>query len=213
MAQQSPALLKEVTGSIAILRFNRPAERNPLSRTTLQELKTTLAAVLPRDDIKALIFTGAEDVFLSGANIRELAMLNSKSALEFAQLGQQVFQSIADAEQVTISAINGYCMGGGLDLALACDIRLAAESAMFSHPGARLGIITGWGGTQRLPRLVGTSPALEMFATARLVKADEALRIGLVQRLGDPVLDLAVQLGGTSILRDSIATSGPGSLS
>ena len=200
MAQPSPAVLTEVTDSIAIIRFNRPAERNPLSRATLLELKTTLAALLPRDDIKVIIFTGAGDVFLSGAHIRELSQLDSESALEFAKSGQDLFQTIADAHQTTIAAVNGYCMGGGLDLALACDIRVASESAVFSHPGAKLGIITGWGGTQRLPRLVGTSRALELFATARLVKSDEALRIGLVQRLGDPVLELARQIVGASIL-------------
>jgi len=201
MAQQSPALLTEVTGSIAILRFNRPAERNPLSRTTLQELKTTLAAVFPRDDIKALIFTGAEDVFLSGANIRELATLNSESALEFAQLGQQVFQSIADAEQVTISAINGYCMGGGLDLALACDIRVASEGAVFSHPGARLGIITGWGGTQRLPRLIQKAAALELILTARRLTSREALTLGLITNVCDSTLQEAMTIARSSFER------------
>ncbi len=213
MAQPSPAVLVEVTDSIAIIRFNRPAERNPLSRATLQELKTTLAALLARDDIEVIIFTGTGDVFLSGAHIRELSHLDSDSALEFARSGQSIFQTIADADQTTIAAVNGYCMGGGLDLALACDIRVASESAVFSHPGARLGIITGWGGTQRLPRLVGTSRALELFATARLVKANEALRIGLVQRLGDPVLDLALQLGDTAILPDCPATRGSDNLS
>lgn len=203
MAQPSPAVLTEVDDSIAIIRFNRPAERNPLSRTTLQELKTSLAAVLPRDDIKAMIFTGAEDVFLSGANIRELATLNSESALEFAQLGQQVFQSIADAEQVTISAINGYCMGGGLDLALACDIRIASKGAVFSHPGARLGIITGWGGTQRLPRIIKKAAALELILTARRLTSRAALTLGLITNVSDSPIQQAMTIARSSLERSN----------
>jgi len=194
MAQQTPALLTEVTDSIAILRFNRPAERNPLSRATLHELKTALSALLPRDDVKALIFTGTDDVFLSGANIRELSELDSTSALEFSQFGQDIFQTIADAKQLTIAAINGYCMGGGLDLALACDIRVASESAVFSHPGARLGVITGWGGTQRLPRIINRGPALEMLLTARQLTSREALTLGLIAELSINQVQTAMRI-------------------
>jgi len=194
MKQQSPAVLIEIADSIAILRFNRPAERNPLSRKTLLELNTLLNELKINQNIKAIIFTGSEDVFLSGANIRELAELNPSSALAFSHLGQQLFQTIADAEPITIAAVNGYCMGGGLDLALACDIRLASQTAVFSHPGTKLGIITGWGGTQRLPRLVGTANALEFFATAGRYSSTKALEIGLVSLISDPVLDAAIQL-------------------
>ena len=109
-------------------------------------------------------------------------------------MGQQLFQTIASARQITIAAINGYCMGGALDLALACDIRLASENAVFAHPGARLGIITGWGGTQRLPRIIGKARALEFFATARRVSSQEALECGLVSRISDPVLDAALAM-------------------
>src|SRR4028119_673330 len=100
-------------------------------------------------------------------------------------------QRIADAPQLTIAAVNGYCMGGGLDPALACDLRRAAPSTVFAHPGARLGIITGWGGTQRLPRLIGQTRALEIFTTARRVSAHEAFEIGLVNRVAEPVLESA----------------------
>lgn len=199
MAQQSPAVLTEVTDSIAIIRFNRPAERNPLSRATLQELKTALAALLARDDVKAIIFTGTGDVFLSGANIRELSQLDSDSALEFAKLGQNIFQTIADAEQITIGAINGYCIGGGLDLALACDIRVASEAAVFSHPGARLGIITGWGGTQRLPRIIKKAAALELILTARRLPSREALALGLVTNVSDLPLQQAMKIARSSM--------------
>jgi enoyl-CoA hydratase len=193
----SPSLLTEVTDNIAIVRFNRPAQRNSLSLSTLQELDKALTAVLPREDLKAIIFTGTDDVFASGADIRELTQLSRSSALQFAKLGQTLFQNIADARQVTIAAINGYCMGGALDLALSCHIRVASKNAIFSHPGAKRGIITGWGGTQRLPRIIGKSQALDLFITARQVRSDEALRLGLVSKVSDPVLHSALQVAAS----------------
>lgn len=193
MDRDSRAIVTEVIGSIAIVRFNRSAKRNPLSISTLQELKNMLSALLPRDDLEAIIITGTSDVFASGADIRELAQLNPASALEFSRFGQGLFQTIADAKQITIAAINGYCMGGALDLALACDIRVASSAAVFSHPGARLGIITGWGGTQRLPRLIGRARALELFATAGRYSSEAALDMGLISRVADPVLECAVE--------------------
>lgn len=198
MDEDSPPVVTEIDGSIAIVRFNRPAQRNPLSLDILQLLRRTLSVLIPREDIQALILTGTNDVFASGANIRELAQLNSAAALEFSRSGQELFQTIADARQVTIAAINGYCMGGALDLALACDIRVASESAVFSHPGARLGIITGWGGTQRLPRIIGRARALEFFATAKRYSGQEALEIGLINRVADPVLGEALKLAQQS---------------
>lgn len=190
--EDSLAIVTSRIGSIAVIRFNNPAARNPLSTATLHELERILSSMTVDDSVAALIFTGTNDVFASGANIRELARLNSISALEFSKLGQRVMETIANASQVTIAAINGYCMGGALDLALACDIRVASSSAVFAHPGARLGIITGWGGTQRLPRLIGRTRALEMFATARRIDSKQALRSGLVTRVADPVLDCAI---------------------
>lgn len=201
MAHQSPAVLMEVVDSIAIIRFNRPAERNPLSRATLIELKNSLAEALVSDRTKAIIFTGAGDVFLSGANIRELSQLDSDSAMEFSKLGQDIFQTIADAKHLTIAAVNGYCMGGGLDLALACDKRVASEGAVFSHPGAKLGIITGWGGTQRLPRIIGKAAALEMMLTARRVDSREALNLGLVTMVTEDPLQEALTIARSSLER------------
>jgi enoyl-CoA hydratase len=189
----SPAIVTETTDSLAIVRFNRPVERNPLSLVILQELERTTSVLFARDDIQAVIFTGSDEVFASGANIRELAQLDAKAAFRFSKYGQDLFQIIADAKQVTIAAINGYCMGGALDLALACDIRVASKLAVFSHPGARLGIITGWGGTQRLPRLIGRARALEFFATARRYSSAAALEIGLISRVADPVIDCAFE--------------------
>ena len=194
MASQASAIVTDVAGTVAVIRFNRPAARNPLSLSILKELKNTLASLSAREDLKAIVFTGTDDVFASGADIRELAELEVKDALDFASCGQQLFQTIADAKQLTIAAINGYCMGGALDLALACDIRIASPQAVFAHPGARLGIITGWGGTQSLPRLIGRARALEFLNTARLVTSEEALRLGLITRVDVTPLDAAMRI-------------------
>jgi len=184
----------EIVPSVLLVRFNRSDERNPLSITTITELSESLPGWQNRDNIKAIIFTGVDDVFASGANIRELTRLDVAAAKHFSELGQTLLNSIASARQKTIAAINGYCIGGGLDLALACDLRVASINAKFAHPGARLGIITGWGGTQRLPRLIGKPRALELFATAKTITAENALRIGLIDHLADPVLQASLQL-------------------
>ena len=203
----SQTIVTEVIGSIAIIRFSQPAKRNPLSLSTLQELGSSLSALLPCDDIDAIILTGTGDVFASGADIRELTQLNPRSALEFSRFGQDLFQSIADARQITIAAINGYCMGGALDLALSCDIRVASSLAVFSHPGGRLGIITGWGGTQRLPRIIGRGRALELFATAGRYPSEAALEMGLVSRVADPVLECAIEYARAAVA-SAIPSSG-----
>lgn len=192
-----PSLLIEVCDRAAVIRFNRPAQRNSLSVSTLQELDKILNELFPREDVDAIIFTGTGDVFASGADISELTQLDPTSAADFSRLGQAVFQKISDTKGITIAAINGYCMGGALDLALACDIRVASRHAVFSHPGAMRGIITGWGGTQRLPRLIGRPRALELFLTARRVESEEALAIGLVSKVCDPVLTCALQVAAS----------------
>jgi enoyl-CoA hydratase len=193
MSKRSSSLTIELTGCVAIIQFNRPAERNPLSIATLSELRTSFSTVAANPNVEAIIFTGTDDVFASGADIRELTTLNPASAREFSKMGQELFQTIANAQQMTIAAINGYCRGGALDLALACDIRKSTANAILAQPGARLGIITGWGGTQRLPRIIGKARALEFFATARRVTSKEALEIGLISGICDPVLECALK--------------------
>jgi len=188
----------EERGTLAVIRINRPEQRNSLSAATLSELEQAFSNLSARDRISVVIFTGIDDVFASGADIRELQTLTPDAAREYALRGQKFFQRIADARQLTVAAINGYCMGGGLDLALACRVRVASHQAVFAHPGARLGIITGWGGTQRLPRLVGTARAFEMFTTARRINADEALAIGLVTRLHTDPLACALEIASRS---------------
>jgi enoyl-CoA hydratase len=195
---ETRSLVVEAHASHVVIRLNRPAERNSLSVATLEELDHLVSAFSARTDISTIIFTGTGDVFASGANIRELGALTPETAREFARRGQRLMRRIADAPQLTIAAVNGYCMGGGLDLALACRLRCAAPAAVFAHPGARLGIITGWGGTQRLPRLVGQARALEIFTSARRVTAREAYEIGLVNRVGEPVVECALALARAS---------------
>ena len=191
------AVVVERRDRVAIVRFNRPAERNPLSASTLDELDEIVSALAAGANLSAIIFTGADGVFASGADIRELQTLAPAAALDFSRRGQRLMQKIAAAPQLTVAAVDGYCMGGGLDLALACDLRAASARSVFAHPGSRLGIITGWGGTQRLPRLVGQTRALEIFLTARRVTGAEAFEIGLVDYLSAAPLERALEIART----------------
>ena len=188
------AVVVEVRGAVGVIRVARPEQKNSLSVATLSELDAAFSALAARDDLAALVFTGTHDVFASGADIQELRELTPDAARSFAGRGQNLFQRIDGARRPTVAAVNGYCMGGGLDLALACRVRVASPAAVFAHPGARLGLITGWGGTQRLPRLIGTARALEMFATARRLSAAEALEFGLVDELAGDALARAIEL-------------------
>ena len=193
-AQPTNVVVEERGARVAVLHINRPEQRNSLSAATLRELDEAFSSLSARDRIDAIVFTGARDVFASGADIRELQTLKPDSALDFARRGQALFQKISEARQLTIAAVNGYCMGGGLDLALACRVRVASHTAVFAHPGARLGIITGWGGTQRLPALVGSARAFEIFLTAKRLSAREALEAGLVSLVDEDALACALEL-------------------
>ena len=140
--------------------------------------------------IQRLIITGNEKFFSAGADLNEIAQLTGPEAFEFSRLGQKLMWAIDKFPVPVIAAIRGYCMGGGMDLALACDYRIASADALFGHRGASLGLMTGWGGTQRLPRLIGRPRALQMFILAEMVKAEEAKRIGLVDELAkDPIAE------------------------
>jgi len=202
----APAIVTEIRGSLALVTFNRPDARNSLSSDVLNSLDALLQELLTDHKVQTIVFTGAGNTFLAGADIRELARLDPKAARGFSQKGQRIFARIANAPQTTIAAINGYCMGGGLDFALACDIRVASSTTVFAHPGARLGIITGWGGTQRLPRIIGKSRALEFFVTARQLPVTEALKFGLITEICDPVVDGAVALASRLITTSSERT-------
>lgn len=181
-------VLTENIGGKLVVTFDRPAVRSPLSIGVLEELRRILDGVA---DGRSVIFTGRENVFASGADLREIAQVTEETAGEFALRGQRLMNLIAAKN--SIAAINGFCFGGALDLALACRKRFASANAQFSHPGANLGIMTGWGGTQRLPRLVGEARALEMFLTAKRLSAEEALRIGLIDEIAENPLALALK--------------------
>ena len=146
------------------------------------EIENLQSADLPA---LSLIITGTHKFFSVGADLNEISALSGVSAYEFAQMGQRLMNAVDRYPAPVIAAIHGYCMGGGLDLALACDFRICSPNAIFGHRGAALGIMTGWGGTQRLPRLIGKARALQMFLAAEKVHGQEALRIGLVDAIAD----------------------------
>lgn len=181
--EKLPNLLLETSEKTLTIRFNRPEIRSPLSIEVLEELHLIIEGLTNRQDIEKVIFTGVDNVFASGANLNEIAGVTGETAREYALRGQNLMKKISELPQKTIALVNGFCFGGALDLALSCKRRIATPNAIFCHPGANLGIMTGWGGTQRLPRLIGQAKALEMFLTAKRVGADEALQIGLVDEI------------------------------
>ena len=177
------------SASVLVIRFTNPEERNPLSMAVVDNLHQVIDNLEHMSNVNTVVFTGTDNVFASGANLREIAALNAETAMAFANRGQSLMNKIAELKVTTVAAINGYCFGGALDLALACDRRIASPNASFAHPGAGLGIITGWGGTQRLPRLIGRANSLEMFFTAQAVNADRALKTGLVDLVANDIFN------------------------
>jgi enoyl-CoA hydratase/carnithine racemase len=162
--------------------------KNRLSRARVLALTAVVSELGCKSEPRPLIITGNHRFFSAGADLDEIAALTGPTAYEFAAIGQRLMNIVAAYPAATFAAVEGYCMGGGLDLALACRHRVAGPHAVFGHRGAALGLITGWGGTQRLPRLIGKARALEMFVAAEKVTAKQALRIGLVEAVvEDPV--------------------------
>jgi enoyl-CoA hydratase len=195
-----------VSGAKATIAINRPKALNALNSTTLSELGQAFGELESSNEVRVCIITGGgEKAFVAGADIAELKELNLMSGKAFVQLGHDVFSQIENSDIVSIAAVNGFALGGGCELAMACDIRLASEKARMGQPEVNLGIIPGFGGTQRLPRLVGIGRAKELIFSARIIKADEALRIGLVDAVYPPeqLLDEAGKLA------DVIASKGP----
>lgn len=173
----------------SIIQFTRPEIRNPLSVRILESLNVILDELEKDSGLETIIFTGKDEVFASGADLREVAGITSETAEKFALRGQNLMKKIENSSKRMIAAINGFCFGGALDLALSCHERIASPNAVFSHPGANLGIMTGWGGTQRLPRLIGEAKALELFFLAKRVGAEESLKIGLIDKIFENPLD------------------------
>jgi len=176
----------ERRGAAFLLRLHAPDGANKLTRGFLREVAEAVRQLAAEK--RALIITGNETFFSAGADLKEIAALNAPTAYEFSKMGQELMSAIDNFPAPVYAAVGGYCMGGGLDLALACHRRMAAPHAVFGHRGAALGLITGWGGTQRLPRLIGKARALEMFVAAEKISAERALQIGLVDGIAtDPV--------------------------
>ena len=174
-------LLLEVEGPIAVLTINRPKALNALNSETLTELNEVLTEIEGRDDIKVVILTGAgEKSFVAGADISEMVNFSAAEGRAFGMRASKPFFKLQNMRQVTIAAVNGFALGGGCEISMSCDIRICSDNAVFGQPEVGLGITPGFGGTQRLARLVGPGMAKQMIYTARNIKADEAYRIGLV---------------------------------
>ena len=177
-------LLLERDGAVVVITINRPRVLNALNNQTLDDLRRALLTCQSDRAVRAVVITGAGDrAFVAGADIRELATESQAHGKMYAQRGQQVLDLIEHLGKPVVAAINGFALGGGCELAMACTLRLASDTAHFGQPEINLGLIPGYAGTQRLPRLVGRGIALDLLLTGRQIAADEALRIGLVNRV------------------------------
>ena len=185
------------SNGIAEVIINRPKALNALNNQTITELGEVINEISKRKDIKTVIITGAgEKAFVAGADIVEMKDLNSMEARDFSRLAQKVFSDIENMPQIVIAAVNGYALGGGCELSMACDIRLASKKAKFGQPEVNLGILPGFAGTQRLPRLVGKGIAKELIFSTDMIDAEEAHRIGLANKVYEPeeLMDKAREL-------------------
>lgn len=202
MAQKELFQLNHKHGC-AVLQIESADRTNKLTRACVASLlhvvqKLQLEATSGK--ITALIISGNRQFFSAGADLNEIAQLTGADAFEFSRLGQTLTHAVDHFPVPVFGVICGYCMGGGMDLALACDFRIASPNAVFGHRGASLGVMTGWGGTQRLPRLIGKSRAMQMFLLAEMLPADGALRIGLVDLICDDPVEFALN---RALLRQS----------
>ena len=199
-------LLLERDGATAIVTINRPKVLNALSTQTLDELRRAILALKYDDGVRVVIITGAGDKsFVAGADINELAVQTPVQGKEHARQGQHVLDLIENMGKPVIAAINGYALGGGCELAMACTIRIAADTAKLGQPEINLGIIPGYGGTQRLARLIGRGRALELLLTGDQLSAAEAYRLGLVNR----VVTGANLMGESRKLAQALAAKAP----
>ena len=194
--------------NIAWITFNRPKSLNALSSVLLDEFSDALDRVAANEDIRVLILTGAGDkAFVAGADIKEIAECNTLTAKLFAEKGQRVIGKLQELSIPAIAAVNGYALGGGSEIVLGCDFAYASENAKLGLPEITLGVIPGFGGTQRLSRLVGTARAKEMIFTGEMISAEEALRYGLVNKVCSPedLLDEALKTARTIASRGKVS--------
>lgn len=200
-------IILEHEKGIATIYINRPEKLNALNKATIQELHETLVLADENPDVRVIIITGrGEKAFVAGADIAEFAHFSAKEGSQLATQGQQIlFDFIENMKTPVIAAINGFALGGGLELAMACHIRIASENAKMGLPETSLGVIPGYGGTQRLPQLVGKGHALEMILTAEMISADDAYRSGLVNH----VLPQAELMDFTKALAQRIMKNSP----
>jgi enoyl-CoA hydratase len=177
-------VLFEKKGAVAYVTVNRPKVLNALNMATLDELRIVFTAIRNNPEVRVVILTGAgEKAFIAGADINELRMQNAVTGKEYTHKGQAVVDLIESLGKPTLACVNGFALGGGCEVAMACSIRLASENAKFGQPEVKLGLIPGFGGTQRLPRLVGKGLALHLLLTGDMISAPEAYRIGLVNEV------------------------------
>jgi enoyl-CoA hydratase len=201
-------LLEREADGIAVITVNRPDKLNALNADTVRQLDARLREARGDDAIRVIILTGAgEKAFVAGADIAELSRMGPIDGVAVSRAGQATFRMMEAMPKPVIGVINGFALGGGLELALACHIRIASTRAKFGLPEVKLGIIPGYGGTIRLPRLVGRGRALEMMLTGEMIDAEEAYRIGLVNRIAEPdaLLDAARDLARKMIANGPIA--------
>jgi enoyl-CoA hydratase len=198
-------LLYSVKNRIGTITINRPDKLNALNAQAKLELKSLFTEIKSDTSVDIVVLTGAgEKAFVAGTDIKELTILNGEAGKEFSSKGQEVFDLIENLGKPVIAAVNGYALGGGCELALACHIRIASENAKFGQPEVNLGIIPGYGGTQRLARLVGRGRAMELVLTGNQIDAQEALRIGLVNK----VVSLPELLNTATAIAQLIASKG-----
>ena len=180
-------IIYEVKDGIGYLTINRPKALNALSSATLADLKACLDnEIETNDEVNVIIVTGADRAFVAGADIAEMQKMTTMEGHAYALAGQVVFNQIYNSDKIFIAAVNGFALGGGCELSMACDIRIASEKAVFGQPEVALGVTPGYGGTQRLPRLTNPGMAKLLILTGDNIKADEAYRIGLVQKVVAP---------------------------
>ena len=177
-------ILEKLENEICTLTINRPDQYNALNRDVLTELDSKLDSIMEKTDCRVIILTGMGDkAFIAGADIQAMQKMNVIQAQEFSKMGQELTLKIEESRIPIIAAVNGFALGGGCEFAMACHIRYASENAVFGQPEVSLGLIAGWGGTQRLPRLVGKGKAMEILLSGQNIKADKAYLMGLVNKV------------------------------